>query len=142
MAEIIYTFIITIVKYSILALYWRVFGRDAIRWPVWILTAIVTAWGIAVVRVELDLHQDSSLLMRWQLFLSIFTCVPPKAFWDKSVVNANCGVNNKKFLWGISIPNILTDVTLLLIPIPYILRLNTQWSQKRLLLGTFFLGGL
>jgi hypothetical protein len=50
MAEIIYTFIITLVKYSILALYWRIFGKETIRWPVWFLTAVVTSWGIAVVR--------------------------------------------------------------------------------------------
>ncbi|KAM0149173.1 hypothetical protein ACHAPG_009571 [Botrytis cinerea] len=94
MAEVIYTVIIVFVKYSILALYWRVFRSTSIKWPVAILAAIVTSWGIAV------------------------------------------------FLIGISVPNILTDVALLLLPIPYVLRLNTAWSQKRLLMGTFMLGGL
>ncbi|KAF2798691.1 hypothetical protein K505DRAFT_346385 [Melanomma pulvis-pyrius CBS 109.77] len=123
MAEIIYTFILTFVKYAILALYWRIFGKEAIQWPVYILAFVATAWAIAV------------------LFLSIFTCVPPNAFWDKSVKNPHCGVDNKMFLWGISIPNIITDVSLLLLPIPYVFRLSTSWSQKRLLLSTFFLGG-
>ncbi|KAF2726503.1 hypothetical protein EJ04DRAFT_453232 [Polyplosphaeria fusca] len=122
-AEIVYTLIIVLVKFSILALYWRVFGKNTVRWPVLILTAIVSAWGIAV------------------LFLSIFTCVPPKAFWDKSVKGAHCGVDNKKFLWGISIPNIITDVALLLLPVPYVVMLRASWSQRRLLVGTFFLGG-
>lgn len=48
-AEIVYTFIIVLVKFSILALFWRVFGKAAIKWPVWILTVIVSSWGIAVV---------------------------------------------------------------------------------------------
>ncbi|KAF2677641.1 hypothetical protein K458DRAFT_491699 [Lentithecium fluviatile CBS 122367] len=123
MAEIIYTFNITFVKYSILALYWRIFGRETIRWPVYVLTFIATAWCIAV------------------LFLSIFTCVPPKAFWDKTMTNARCEVDQKMFLWGISIPNIITDAALLLLPMPYLLRLSTSWSQKRLLIGSFLLGG-
>ncbi|KAF7912264.1 uncharacterized protein EAF01_001285 [Botrytis porri] len=122
MAEVIYTVIIVFVKYSILALYWRVFRSTSIKWPVAILAAIVTSWGIAV------------------LFLSIFTCVPPKGFWDKDI-HAACNVNSQQFLIGISVPNILTDVALLLLPIPYVLRLNTAWSQKRLLMGTFLLGG-
>jgi hypothetical protein len=53
MAEIIYAFIVTFVKYAILALYWRIFGKDAIKWPVAILTFVATAWGIAVVRIGL-----------------------------------------------------------------------------------------
>jgi hypothetical protein len=73
-----------------------------------------------------------------QLFLSIFTCAPPKAFWNKSVANAKCDVDIKAFLWGISIPNILTDVAILLLPIPYVIRLSMSWSQKRLIIGTFF----
>ena len=50
MAEIIYTLIITFVKYAILALYWRIFGKQAIQWPIYILGFIATSWGIAVVR--------------------------------------------------------------------------------------------
>ncbi|PQE20869.1 integral membrane protein [Rutstroemia sp. NJR-2017a BBW] len=122
MAELIYTIIIVFVKYSILALYLRLFRSVSVKWPVGILAAIVTAWGIAV------------------LFLSIFTCVPPKGFWDKSI-DASCNVNSQQFLFGISIPNIITDVALLVLPIPYVLQLNSSWSQKRLLIGTFFLGG-
>ncbi|PQE27137.1 integral membrane protein [Rutstroemia sp. NJR-2017a WRK4] len=122
MAELIYTIIIVFVKYSILALYLRLFRSVSVKWPVGILAAIVTAWGIAV------------------LFLSIFTCVPPKGFSDKSI-DASCNVNSQQFLFGISIPNIITDVALLVLPIPYVLQLNSSWSQKRLLIGTFFLGG-
>ncbi|ESZ93422.1 hypothetical protein SBOR_6193 [Sclerotinia borealis F-4128] len=123
MTELIYTFIIVFVKYSILALYWRVFRSTSIRWPVGILAAIVTSWGIAV------------------LCLSVFTCVPPKGFWNKDI-HASCNVNSQQFLIGISVPNILTDIALLLLPVPYVLRLHTAWSQKRLLMGTFLLGGL
>jgi hypothetical protein len=140
LAEVIYTFIVVFAKYSILALYWRVFRIESIKWRIWTLVAIVSAWGIAVVCIVSIMSPTVNSYV--QLLLSIFTCVPPKAFWDKSTPNAYCGVDNKAFLWGISIPNIATDVTILLIPVPYVLRLKTGWSQKRLLLGTFLLGGL
>ena len=140
MAEIIYTSIIVFVKYSILALYWRIFGKVAMRWPVWILTAVVTSWGIAVVSCnQFHLSYSSN---RLKLLLSIFACIPTNAFWDKTVKNYECGVDFKRFLWGLSIPNIATDVALLLLPIPYVMGLKTHWEQKRLIIGTFFLGGL
>ncbi|KAF2450126.1 hypothetical protein P171DRAFT_426596 [Karstenula rhodostoma CBS 690.94] len=122
-AEIIYTVIITFVKYSILALYWRLFQADNILWPIGIMSFVATAWGVAV------------------LLLSILACIPPKAIWDKTIEDAKCGVDMGRFLWGISIPNIISDVVLLLLPVPYVLRLNMSYSQKRLILGTFFLGG-
>ena len=50
-AELTYTFIIVFVKYSILALYWRVFGKQSMKWPVVVLGTIVTCWGLAVVRI-------------------------------------------------------------------------------------------
>lgn len=49
-AEYLYTFSIVFVKLSILALYWRIFGSlNSTRIPIWILSGIVIAWGIAVV---------------------------------------------------------------------------------------------
>ena len=46
-----WTFIIWTVKISILAFYWRLFSanRRSIRLIIWILAAVVMAWGIAVV---------------------------------------------------------------------------------------------
>lgn len=48
-SEVCYTGVITTVKYSILALYWRLFKATQIRIPIYILTAMVTCWGLAVV---------------------------------------------------------------------------------------------
>lgn len=49
-AELTYTGVIVLVKLSILALYWRIFGKTiSIRIPIYTLTAAVLMWGIAVV---------------------------------------------------------------------------------------------
>ncbi|KAI1734286.1 integral membrane protein [Xylaria scruposa] len=122
-AELTYTGVIVFVKLAILALYWRIFHQNSsIKVPVSILTTLVLMWGIAV------------------FFLTLLQCVPPRGFWDKTI-EASCNVDSQKFLFAISIPNILIDVTLLSLPIPYVIRLNIAKSQKRVILSMFTLGG-
>lgn len=55
---------------------------------------------------------------------------------------ASCNVDSQKFLFGISIPNILIDFALLGLPIPYVIRLQVPKSQKRAIISIFLLGGL
>ncbi|KAI1429593.1 integral membrane protein [Xylaria sp. FL1777] len=122
-AELTYTGVIVFVKLAILALYWRIFHQNSsIRLPVGILTSAVLMWGIAV------------------FFLTLLQCIPPRGFWDKTI-EATCNVDSQRFLFAISIPNILIDVTLLTLPIPYVIRLNIAKSQKRVILSMFLLGG-
>lgn len=47
--ELTYTGIIVFVKFSILALYWRIFNKTNIKIPISILATGVSMWGIAVV---------------------------------------------------------------------------------------------
>ena len=48
-SEVSYTCIICSVKFSLLAFYWRIFKQSKIRVPIYVLVAVVSAWGIAVV---------------------------------------------------------------------------------------------
>ena len=48
-SEVSYTIIICSIKFSLLAFYWRIFKQSKIRVPIYILGAIVSCWGIAVV---------------------------------------------------------------------------------------------
>ncbi|KAI1487267.1 hypothetical protein F5X96DRAFT_650914 [Biscogniauxia mediterranea] len=121
-AELTYTGVIVFVKFSILALYWRIFNKTSIKVPVCILGSAVLMWGIAV------------------FFLTLLQCIPTRGLWDKSI-EASCDVDSQKFLFAISIPNILIDVTLLALPIPYVAQLNLSKSQKRIIISLFLLGG-
>lgn len=47
--EILYTLSICFTKYSILMFYWRIFGTTNIRIPIYVIGAVVTAWGLGVV---------------------------------------------------------------------------------------------
>lgn len=53
--EICWGVVIWMVKYSILAFYWRLFSanRRSTRFIIWTLAACVTCWGIATVRFRL-----------------------------------------------------------------------------------------
>lgn len=55
---------------------------------------------------------------------------------------ANCSVDDYMFFLGNAVPNILTDVALMALPLPYIWRLNRPMAQKVALGGIFVLGGL
>ncbi|KAI9035645.1 Phosphotransferase enzyme family protein [Aspergillus affinis] len=120
--ELTYTGVIVLVKFSILALYWRIFNKTNIKIPISILATAVCMWGIAV------------------FLLTLLQCVPTRGLWDHSI-DASCNVDSQKFLFAISIPNILIDVTLLVLPVPYILKLNTSSNHKKAIMSMFLLGG-
>jgi hypothetical protein len=63
-----------------------------------------------------------------------------KGFWDKSVP-ADCTVDSYKFFYGNSTPNIITDILLMLIPLPAIWSLHLQLRQK-ISLSVIFLVGI
>ncbi|KAK8025419.1 hypothetical protein PG990_003242 [Apiospora arundinis] len=122
-AELTYTGVIVFVKFSILALYWRIFRNStSIKIPIAVMGSLVMMWGIAV------------------FFLTLLQCIPTRGFWDKSI-NASCNVDSQKFLFAISIPNILIDVAILSLPVPYVKKLNVSTGQRRLVLSMFLLGG-
>lgn len=120
--EIIYTLVIVTVKFSILAFYWRLFTQ-AIRLPVYILGAITSAWGLAVILV------------------TIFQCKPVSGFWNRTP-SVQCKINDHAFFIGIAVPNIVTDGAILSLPIPFIRKLHRDGPQKVALIGMFMLGGL
>ena len=48
-SEFAYTGVICSIKFSLLAFYWRIFKVTTIRIPIYVIGAVVTCWGIAVV---------------------------------------------------------------------------------------------
>lgn len=56
--EVTYTVNLVAAKYSVLCFYWKIFKFSRIRVPIYILAALVTAWGIAVVSMS-ESHNDT-----------------------------------------------------------------------------------
>lgn len=61
--EILYTLVIVTVKYSILAFYYRIFNTKAVRIQALSLSALTTAWGIAVVSLYSISHNFAAQKM-------------------------------------------------------------------------------
>ncbi|KAL8405171.1 hypothetical protein RB594_009898 [Gaeumannomyces avenae] len=65
-SELAYTITMVTVKWSTLWFYWRLFNAEpTIRMPIFVLAGVVGAWGITI------------------FLVSIFTCVPVHAQWDR-----------------------------------------------------------
>ncbi|KAF6830571.1 integral membrane protein [Colletotrichum plurivorum] len=128
-AEYLYTISIVLVKWAILAFYWRIFSAARqTRLAIYVLFGITCAWGIA-------------------LLVSTLQCLPVSAFWLRFDADAGltpsdytCGVDVRLFFIANAIPNIITDILLLLIPIPGIWSLQLRKAQKMALVGIFTLG--
>ncbi|TLD09701.1 hypothetical protein PspLS_11376, partial [Pyricularia sp. CBS 133598] len=129
-AEIVYMLTTCFVKYSTLCFYWRLFNTGKRnRIPIWILFGLITIWGIAT------------------FFTSIFQCVPTQSWWQRfdpvvpmSPSEYTCNVNTTKFFIANCVPTIVTDVIVIILPIPYIWSLQMRVEQKVAVLGIFLLG--
>ncbi|KAJ6011669.1 hypothetical protein N7451_003081 [Penicillium sp. IBT 35674x] len=74
-------------------------------------------------------------------FAAIFQCSPIAYTWDKAIVGGSC-FDQEAFYRYVSPPNIVTDVLILVMPLPYVWKLHTQVGQKVALTGVFLLGSL
>ena len=118
---ILYSLAVAFPKLSVLALYLRIFTEKPYRISTWELAAIISATAIAV------------------SLTTVFQCSPVSYAWDKSIPDGICIDVNLFFVYC-SIPNIITDVAILLLPIPMILKLHNNPSQKVGLSLVFLLG--
>lgn len=120
--ELFYAFSLACSKFAILGMYWRLFSTSPIRLPIQILSVMSLIWVII------------------RTFMTIFHCVPPQAFWDTSVENARCDIDNSKFFFGTTLTHLLIDVAILLLPIIQVRRLKLRTGQKIGVIGLFMFG--
>ncbi|OAQ89548.1 integral membrane protein [Purpureocillium lilacinum] len=130
MAVFTYTLSLVFIKWSILAWYWRLFHIQSYMKPlIWILFAVVCIWGVAkIIVVSLECFPIEAI---WEVF-------DPDNPLDPS--EYHCGVDIHKFFLGNAIPNIITDIFIMVLPLPYILKLHLRVSQKVALFGIFVVG--
>lgn len=120
--SVLYACAITSVKLSILLFFQRLFPVQRFTVKVRITGAVCLVWWIAVIAIQ------------------IFSCKPIHGFWDRSVPST-C-VDRKLFYVGVAVPNMITDIIILALPVRMIWRLQTTPGQKIGLLLTFLTGGL
>ena len=85
--------------------------------------------------------RQSCSLLHDQIITGFLQCDPISSMWDRRV-KGTCNVDQRKWFLGVSVPNTLMDIVIVLLPFPYLMKLNTQPGQKVVLAGIFLMGGL
>ncbi|KAG8161017.1 hypothetical protein KVR01_009281 [Diaporthe batatas] len=120
--QLLYVSSITTVKVSVLSTYLRIFPTRFVKWGAGIIGTIAIMWFLSTILV------------------SIFLCQPVARSWDLSIPGT-C-FDGKLFLLGNSIPNILTDMAILCLPIYEVYHLQVSLAKKLGLCLVFMLGSL
>ncbi|KAK8860023.1 integral membrane protein [Apiospora arundinis] len=121
--ECIYSVAVAFPKLSILASYLRIFTTKAFRVSAYVLIVIV------------------SLTAASGVITSLASCRPFSARWDPALFVSNC-IDAPRFWAGLSVPNVATDVVMLLLPLPVVWRLHMDKRQKVALSAVFLLGSI
>lgn len=114
---------ITLVKFSLLLLYARIFPSRRFRTVLYVFGGIIFCeyWA--------------------QTLVAIFQCTPLAATWTPTIENAKCLKFNEAAMFFTSFDG-LTDVLLCLLPVPLLLKLELASAKKLQLLAIFLTGGL
>lgn len=110
-------------KISILILYRRLFAPTILR-----LVSTALIWILSIIIIV-------------KILLVSFVCRPFAANWDPHIPGAKCLNMQMVSSWS-TLPNIVTDVGMLLLPAPVIWSLHTNLRTKIQLTFTFALGSL
>lgn len=116
------TFSIPLPKIAVLTLYLRIFQNKWCRDFTWLTGVVVVVNGV-------------------QFLIATSVICQPYAFkWDKTIRGGHCGDIMAVYTFA-SIPHIITDVSILLLPIPTLCKLQTSTSRKIGIMLTFAIGG-
>ncbi|CRG83763.1 hypothetical protein PISL3812_01119 [Talaromyces islandicus] len=119
---VLYQLAVVTPKLGILLLYLHIFNRRRLRFVCYAIGAIVI------------LNCISSIIA-----ISLI-CIPLHAFWDHSP-GATCVDTNSLFRWT-SFANIVTDMVMLVLPVPTIIKLNSSVSVKFGIFTTLAMGSV
>ncbi|KAK6524669.1 hypothetical protein TWF281_011571 [Arthrobotrys megalospora] len=116
------TFCHFFIKSSLLAFYYRLSPKPSFRIAVLVTVAANAAHSIA------------------NLFAVLFSCKP--IVWSDALFTAKCTVNRYALIFSGVVIFMVLDVIIVVLPIPYILRLQLKKREKVLTIGLFSLSAL
>ena len=121
--SILYFASVNLPKFAILTLYRQLFPNKGIR-----IVVYTTAAGLVALTVT-------------NIVALFLACRPFAANWDPKLPGAHCFDKEALFRWG-SVPNIITDIILLILPVKVVWNLHTTNRLKAGLTLTFAVGSL
>lgn len=121
-AAVVYVPALAFAKVSLIILYHRIMNkRSAYRWTLYTISAIVCGYSIAII------------------FALIFACSPIQRSWDSSITHGYCIDRNGLYI-ATAVTNIITDLALIVVPIPLVSNLQMPRMKKVGLLLMFTIG--
>jgi len=120
LGQIQYIILITCTKLSALCMYLRISQNTKYRIFIWFTVVVVALWGISL------------------LFATVFECSPVHLYWT-SVDGNGCSDEDTRLMVG-TIINIFTDIQVVLMPTPIILKLALPSRDKVVLALLMCLG--
>lgn len=120
---ILYLAAVLFPKLAILAIYLRIFVKKPYRVACYIVAGIITANWIGTT------------------VAGFLLCIPFDYLWDKRIPGGHCFNVSAWFRWA-SLANIVTDVVMLVLPLPVIWKIHTTTHIKVGLTITFATGSL
>lgn len=121
--QLVYHPILALTKISILVFYYRLSVSGTFRQVVMALIVINVALTVSI------------------FFADFFQCTPINYIWDKSIEGGKC-IDTESFFISSAALNIVSDITILLLPIPMVWKLKINTKKKVALISLFSLGGL
>ncbi|EAW13620.1 putative plasma membrane protein Pth11-like [Aspergillus clavatus NRRL 1] len=121
-AQILYKINIGLTKISILLLYIRLFVHRWFLLICWVWIGIIVSFTLGTV------------------FSSIFQCTPVQWAFDKSIPGGGKCINMTAFWYANATFNILSDLVLIALPIPVVIKLQLPHKSKIALCGIFAVG--
>ncbi|PVI07049.1 hypothetical protein DM02DRAFT_581776 [Periconia macrospinosa] len=121
--ELVHPFAVAIPKICVVLLYLRVFTNKRERIAAKILIAVILATWVAF------------------NIATMFQCIPLTFNWDKSIPGGTC-FDAVLFSQSSSVPNIVTDVAILVLPIRTVVALKISVGRKVGLIVIFLVGSI
>lgn len=109
-------------KISVLLLYTKVFDVPAVKYAAWAITGLITIWAVGTV------------------LAGLLICRPIAMNWTE-VPGGTCGDQVMSFTIT-GIVNLITDVAVLALPMPYLYKLQLPLYKKIVLISVFSVGFL
>ncbi|KAL9581644.1 MAG: hypothetical protein Q9212_003776 [Teloschistes hypoglaucus] len=119
----LYTLSAALPKLTILSLYLRIFTQRRYRYATY-ANAII-------------------LILNWltACIMGIVICKPIQYNSNRTIPGGHCGDIMSLFRWS-GLPNLITDIVMIILPLPMVLKLQLPRSQKAGLALTFIIGGI
>lgn len=121
--ELIYFTALALIKWSILAMYYRLFPTRFMKWGYIVLGSMTGLWWIAV------------------MLVTIFQCNPVHRFWDLATPGT-CVNANVFYISTNGVPNIVMDAMILSLPIYEVYKLHVALKIKVAIVANFLIGAL